>query len=203
MLAVATDKNSLDVQRHLGLVTILAKKYEAIARTRGLERDDLIVEGLLAVHEAIRNYNPARGTTIAGYVWMRVNWWFMHLLSNQKTQKREQWRQWPRDEERQDVDVAGIPGPDQVENVEEAKHWLAFLPARYRRIVKMHFGLGCRPMALADIADQLGCTRQNAQQLVAAALRKMRAAAGQPEPVRRKRGRRRVSRVVCRPLAIS
>jgi RNA polymerase sigma factor (sigma-70 family) len=58
---------------------------------------------------------------------------------------------------------------------EEVARALELLPDREGDVLRMHFGLNCpAPLTLAEIAKQLGVTRQRVQQLEVQGLRRLR-----------------------------
>lgn len=62
-----TDRAKASREPHLGLITAVARKYARIAERVGLEFEDLLQEGRIAVMRAEQLYDPALGKPFGSY----------------------------------------------------------------------------------------------------------------------------------------
>ncbi|MBP1763043.1 MAG: sigma70-ECF: polymerase sigma factor, sigma-70 family [Firmicutes bacterium] len=151
----------------------LVVKQAAQAHLRSI-REDAKAEGLLAVVEGVKTYNPASGVPFAGYVESRVRYRVWNLF------KRER-RRWQREtlwEESRPEDDAGIRIDAEVENglmAASVRRAIAELPDKQRLVVTATL-LG--EAGLADVARELQVSVQAAHGLRKRAIARLRTQIG-------------------------
>jgi DNA-directed RNA polymerase specialized sigma subunit len=156
--AVPTAEDNLRLAYHL------ANRFRRWADDRGVDHDDLYQVAALGLVRAVQSHDPGR----RGFV--------RHAAAVVTAQVRAFLRRQPRpsSELPELADPGGPPGLARL----EVEGLLRRLPARQRKAVELHFGLGGgRPLGLAEVGAALGVSQRRAGQLVAAALGKMRRAA--------------------------
>lgn len=170
MFSIPSDPESLKIARHIGMVLKVASKYQESTSRYGLEIDDLVSEGLIAVWQALQRYDPRKGVTEGSYVWQMIHWRIFVLLRRERSRIRF----WPKNESGEDVDLPQHD-PDSVDDAEEVAWVLVHLPPRLRQLMEKRYGLNGPPMLLEEIAQEMGCTRQNVHNHVSQGLRLARA----------------------------
>lgn len=169
---IATDPTEEEIFRYRPMVWKIAGRLRSAARLRGLEMDDLLVEGLLAVRAALRSFRPDRGCSLPNYVWKMIHWRFGVVLRDAKLL-----RQWPVDQRGRENEIPVQHDYAAVDAADEAawlKGLLLQLPPRHRIAVSLSFGLDRQGKRQQwEIAEVLGVTRQRVQQLVTSGLKKL------------------------------
>jgi RNA polymerase sigma factor (sigma-70 family) len=146
------------------------------------DRDDVIQAGLIALWEASRTYNPARGKFsmhaairlrdhISRYLQQRRNKPLLQTprLVGVDGVVEDALAQAPAREDDQDaaVDVRQVLG-----------QLLGEIPSRHREAVELRFGLRTgKPAPLSEVGEKLGVTRERARQMIGQALKGLRRAA--------------------------
>jgi len=152
-------------RRFEGLV--VKQAFQAHLRSIG---EDAKAEGLLAVVEAVRTYNPASSVPFAGYVESRVRYRMWNLF------KRER-RRWQREvllDESRPEEEDGIRTEVEVENglmAAAVRRAIANLPDKQRLVVTETL-LG--EASLADVARELRVSVQAAHSLRKRAIIRLR-----------------------------
>ncbi len=157
------------MQEHAGLVHYLVHQQEI----GGVEYQDLIQEGQIALWQSILHFDPGRGNTFSSYAWKAIH--------------RQVWRSLAYANQSQGyVDVEEwLDLPDQAEaawqqdQVRQAiAEELLCLPERLQRVIQLAYGLGEQPPhSLAEIGRQWGLTRERVRHLRNNALALLRLAA--------------------------
>jgi RNA polymerase sigma factor (sigma-70 family) len=157
------------MQAHAGLVHYLVRQQEI----GGVEYQDLIQEGQIALWQSILHFDPGRGNTFSSYAWKAIH--------------RRVWRSLAYADQSQGyVDVEewlDLPGQaeaawqqDQVRQAIEEE--LLCLPERLRQVIQLAYGLGEQPPHnLAEIGRLWGLTRERVRHLRNDALALLRLAA--------------------------
>src|SRR5271166_4122963 len=113
MSAAAATSLDLDLAPYIPMVYALVRKYSRPAREKGLNVDDLVSEGMLALVEARRHFDLRRGTKFSTYAYI----WIAGLMKALVTRHRP-WRGLPEDRDgRLVVEPESRPEPDR-ENCE-------------------------------------------------------------------------------------
>jgi RNA polymerase sporulation-specific sigma factor len=86
MLVKEGNNKALEVllNRYKNLIIKISTKYYVL----GMDKEDIIQEGLIGLFEAIRNYNPDKNITFKTYLYFIVKKKFLVLLRNSNRQKR-------------------------------------------------------------------------------------------------------------------
>jgi RNA polymerase sigma factor (sigma-70 family) len=171
----------VDPAAHLGLVFLLARQFEdwALANGHGIEFADLVGEGTVAVVEAARDFDPARGWKFTSLATVYIRNAILRLVDASRREKRGAGRRTVSVIEGYDladpspVDPdAGLRGEDTRRHVSEL---LAALGPRCRHVVALRYGLhGHELHTLDDVAEVLGVSRQRVQQIEARAMGQLR-----------------------------
>ncbi len=163
---------------HVALAYRVAGTFARRAHSVGLDREDVRQEAVFGLLHAASAFDATKGafTTLA---WLRVK---RHLLDVLR-RRHELLRQFPTDP----VTGEQVEPPDERRQAEvgaaaDVEELLRGLDARRRLAVVLHYGLdGGGERTLADVGAALGVSGKRAQQLVASALQRLRAAAGQED----------------------
>jgi RNA polymerase sigma factor (sigma-70 family) len=150
------------VTRGLRTVRSVAPRY----RDLGLPLEDLVQEGSLGLLEAIDQYEPGRGTDFESYARRRIRRAIREALLEKC----------PRFDS---VAANGsTPGPEaatvadeQVRAIDDA---VDALPERQRVVVTRHFGFGCEPQEIAEVAASLHVSQQRVRTIERDALYTLR-----------------------------
>lgn len=132
------------------------------------DTDDLIQEGLLAVHDASSRFDPRRGS-------------FFRLVDVAVQNRMLRWLQWRRRAVAPGGDLSFVLArSDRLDLVELAEVLAAieFLSERRRTILREHFGLRGPARKAKDIGVDLGMTRETVAKNQSRALVKVREGMG-------------------------
>lgn len=152
------------VHRNLRFVVMLARRYQQ----QGVSLLDLVQEGALGLMRAVEKFDPDRGVRFASYaVWWIREAFARTLACQQPTHSFSDAAL----EEKNDgslIDLIAAPeeaSPEStLQNADTTKqlhHALASLPAQEADILRLRFGIGkTRPYTLAEVSQQLHCTRE-------------------------------------------
>ena len=157
------------MQEHAGLVHYIVRQQEI----GGVEYQDLIQEGQIALWQSILHFDPGRGNTFSSYAWKAIHHqvWRSLAYANQSRgyDDVEEWLDLPGQAE-------AAWQQDQVRQaIEEELHCL---PERLRQVIQLAYGLGEQPLHnLAEIGRQWGLSRERVRHLRNDALTILRLAA--------------------------
>jgi len=169
MSTAAASSLDLDLAPYMPMVYALVRKYSRPAREKGLNVDDLVGEGMLALVEARRHFDLLRGTKFSTYAYTWIEGLIMALVS-----RHHPWHGLPVDQDgRLVVEPKCRVEPDR-ENSEVVSQLLHGLPPRYQDILCRHFGIGHPPKSMAKLAAELGLTRERVHLLIAKAMKRLR-----------------------------
>jgi len=172
MSAAAASSIDLDLAPYIPMVYALVRKYSRHGREKGLNVDDLVSEGMLALVEARRHFDVLRGTKFSTYAYV----WIEGLMKAFVT-RHHPWYGLPEDQDgRLVVEPESRPEPsmENSENSEIVSRLLYCLPPRYQDVLCRHFGIGHTPKSLAEVAAELGLTRERVHLIIAKAMKRLR-----------------------------
>lgn len=180
------------VEQHLGLVRGLACRALRTA-PRGVELDDLISLGTVALLEAARRYDPSVGASFSTFAFPRVRGAIVDGIAQLCMIKRSTYRRARREvaagragvevDSLEDLRERGNDLPADAEDVGDAldrarlhravARAVARLPERHRRFVEQHYGEG---RDLMSIGADLGVSKSWASRLHARTVAELRRA---------------------------
>ena len=166
-----------------GLVITLAKR----AKHYGIDCDDLVSEGNMALWRAVERFDYRRGFKLSTYAWRTIGRSFYRLAGQSHRYSRLFPVSWEPDLQQDD--------PNERRQQEETRDWveqirlvirdnLANLSGMEQSVIKMRFSInqesyGCH--TLREIADSFGLSKERIRQIQNAALAKLREITGQLE----------------------
>lgn len=159
---MVTTETPINIRDHVGLIGTIAKKY----RHRGLEWDELLAEGYLALERAAEKFRPELGFKFTTYAGRSIHHKLIRALTNVGAE----------------VPMADLvviddrrPYVDPGAKAQELERLLAQIPERESAVLRMRFGIGEQePMSLVQVANVMGLTKQRIQQLQNAAIKRLR-----------------------------
>lgn len=157
------------VSRHAGLVHHIAREVGRRHAGRGMDDDDMVQEGFVALIKVAPKFDDSRGVPFAGYAGTEIRWAIWKW--------RDRWKDFnglPVDENGKAMEPPDRVGhdPDARDEVEAR---LKLLPERWQEIVRLRYGLeDGREHSTVEIAEQMGVTHQAVSALLAKALERMR-----------------------------
>lgn len=155
--------NPLD---HLKLVRWVANRY----RNRGLDFEDLLAEGTLALIRAANEYDPDRSTKFSYY----ANKFIENHLFN-KTRKSGDWTM----RRRELRDAPATPKKSSEEKVQpDLTPLLGQLPEIEATILRLRFGLDREPMTTREAGAASGRSGSNVSRIERRAIKRLQALAG-------------------------
>jgi RNA polymerase sporulation-specific sigma factor len=166
-------------EENVRLAFHMAKK--AIYPRDGFDPADVKQESLIAIWEAARTYDSAKGS-FGSWAAMKARdriKRFFRLKRNRPLRQAALYYDDDGEEAGSALDdVMARPGGSTLATQEQVQGLLARLPSRARRVVEMRFGFeGGAERTTGEIALELGVSRQRADQVLQWALEKLRPAA--------------------------
>lgn len=188
------DANNINklVSENLNYVKAAAHQY----RQSGLDFEELVSEGYMAMVEAAHKFDTSRGTLFAAYAGPFIRKAMEKAIERQKALYRV-----PKDERKyvhkatQALSIDAplnsgkeftlldvLANPDAVHADEETEfiqikgdliECLKVLDEREKMVVEKFYGIGTSHLTLAEIAEDLGIKRERARQIRNKAVRKM------------------------------
>ena len=145
------------MQEHTGLVYYIVRRQEI----GGVEFQELVQEGRIALWQAILHFDPGRGNTFSTYAWAAIQRQMWHCLAYANRSR------WYREAE------AWLAAADEIEEdwwrgqVRQALlEVVKKLPTRLRRLIRLEYGLdGQGVHSLAEIGRVWGISRERVRQL--------------------------------------
>jgi RNA polymerase sigma factor (sigma-70 family) len=155
------------LRRHRGMVVRTADRFLA----PGIERDDLIQAGMIALARAAAKWRPRHesGSRFSTYA-------FAAVLNDVRHERKSQDRQLvglhqfaESDDDRDGLD--GLPAPPKPDDEADQPGVFASLPDLERRIIEMRYGM---QLTLKAVAASVGLTPLQVQRVQAAAVQRLR-----------------------------
>jgi len=147
------------VEEYQALVKSVVSKY----RSEHLSREDLIQEGMIGLLEANKRFNPTRGVQFGSYAHYCITKRILSALDQHSEQTAD-----PKTME----DIAdkastelSAPGPDLTSRLPQD------MPLPERQVIILSYQ---KAYTIAQMAEELGISRERVKQLRAKALRRMR-----------------------------
>lgn len=169
-LARGSDAEALNelLRRHRGLVVRIADRFLA----PGIERDDLIQAGMIALARAAAKWRPrhASGSRFSTYAWAAVRHDICHERKSQDRQLAGLHQFAESDDDRDGLD--GLPAqPERDHDEADQPGVFASLPDLERRIIELRYGM---QLTLKATAASVGLTPLQVQRVQAAAVQRLR-----------------------------
>lgn len=184
------------VTENIGYVVSVAKQYA----NRGVDFDDLISEGNMAMIEAAAKYDPSKGTRFVSYAAPIIRHAMERAIENQAGLYRVPRSEASRDEKKRKMPVSvdepipvgsktnfnllNVLANGNVEQVgaqmedavtdERVRIMLSVLDDREREVISKLFGFGCEQFTMAEIGDSMNLKRERVRQIRDKAMRKIR-----------------------------
>jgi len=154
---------------NVGLVYRFARQY---AHRLGLDPDEAVSDGMMALLRAVRTFDPNRGYRFSTYATRAI------IRAVYSTRKRDMVQR--RDHRRcVGLDAAPVPAYCEPENMavyrDDLDAAMATLKPRERAVIAGRFGRG---ETLAEVAGQLRLTKERIRQIQIAAVAKLAEAMG-------------------------
>lgn len=191
------DKDKL-VTDNIGYVVNMAKQYAG----RGVDMDDLISEGNIAMIDAAKKFDATRGKRFVSYAAPFIR----HAMEQAIEQQAGLYRV-PRSEANRDTKKRKMPVSvdepipigsstgfnllsvlvngnvkqadlklEDAETIDQLKNVLKVLDDREREVVTRFYGLGSASFTMAEIGEAMGLKRERVRQIRDKAVRKMKKA---------------------------
>lgn len=157
-----------DALRYLPAVRKFAHQHAAQARWRGMEADDLVQAGTLALIETAQSFDPGHGITYWGWAKRHVRYAVWRALRQSKPLQHLP-----------EVALAALPARHterlRLDHDEVVSKCLKRLTGKERQVVESLFGLnGAEQVTARQLADRKGVTPQAVSATLHRALRRMR-----------------------------
>lgn len=175
------------IKNNMGFVINLAKEYQQ----GGMELDDLVSEGSIALMNAILKWDPAKTSSLVAYA--------VYDIRKAMERTAEQESMIVRIPEGEFANVKSMDAPlrpghsrslgetmpsqsgeapdaatDTLFVTEEMKERVQMLPQREQEIILSFYGIGRPHMTMAEIGDAMGLRRERVRQIRKKAERKLR-----------------------------
>lgn len=191
------DKDKL-VTANIGYVVNMAKQYAG----RGVDIDDLVSEGNIAMIDAAGKFDPSRGKRFVSYAAPFIRHAMEHAIEQQAGLYRVPRSEATRDTKKRKMPVSvDQPIPigsttgfnllsvlvnnnvkqadlslEDEETMQHLKRVLNVLDDREREVVTRFYGLGSASFTMAEIGEAMGLKRERVRQIRDKAVRKMKKA---------------------------
>ena len=157
------DEKALEqlVGANLRFVVSLASEYQG----KGLDMEDLVNEGNIALVKAAKSFDPTRGTRLVVFAASRIRKAIEAALNNEEDNSKLK--------DLKDSYTAPISSDDADDSILEHAN-SDILSERERQVISAIYGINQPTMTLAEVGMQMDITRERARQIRDKALRKLR-----------------------------
>lgn len=157
------DEKALEqlVGANLRFVVSLASEYQG----KGLDMEDLVNEGNIALVKAAKSFDPTRGTRLVVFVASRIRKAIEAALNYEEDNSKLK--------DLKDSYTPPISSDDADDSILEHAN-SDILSERERQVISAIYGINQPTMTLAEVGMQMDITRERARQIRDKALRKLR-----------------------------
>ena len=157
------DEKALEqlVGANLRFVVSLASEYQG----KGLDMEDLVNEGNIALVKAAKSFDPTRGTRLVVFAASRIRKAIEAALNNEEDNSKLK--------DLKDSYTPPISSDDADDSILEHAN-SDILSERERLVISAIYGINQPTMTLAEVGMQMDITRERARQIRDKALRKLR-----------------------------
>lgn len=157
------DEKALEqlVGANLRFVVSLASEYQG----KGLDMEDLVNEGNIALVKAAKSFDPTRGTRLVVFAASRIRKAIEAALNSEEDNSKLK--------DLKDSYTAPISSDDADDSILEHAN-SDILSERERQVISAIYGINQPTMTLAEVGMQMDITRERARQIRDKALRKLR-----------------------------
>lgn len=157
------DEKALEqlVGANLRFVVSLASEYQG----KGLDMEDLVNEGNIALVKAAKSFDPTRGTRLVVFAASRIRKAIEAALNSEEDNSKLK--------DLKDSYTPPISSDDADDNILEHAN-SDILSERERQVISAIYGINQPTMTLAEVGMQMDITRERARQIRDKALRKLR-----------------------------
>jgi RNA polymerase sigma factor (sigma-70 family) len=168
------------IEKHLPLVESIV---DSLIRGRqgelaglGLEREDLVSEGMIGLVKAVDSFNPLRGATVATWITTKVRGAVLDALGG--TEDAADVPVLPDDAERAEAALVSEPDEARIDARLLVEPALATLYPHVRRAIKLHFLEG---LSRIEVAREMNMSRVHVGRLINQGLADLRRIIGEIE----------------------
>jgi len=157
------DEKALEqlVGANLRFVVSLASEYQG----KGLDMEDLVNEGNIALVKAAKSFDPTRGTRLVVFAASRIRKAIEAALNSEEENSKLK--------DLKDSYTPPISSDDADDSILEHAN-SDILSERERQVISAIYGINQPTMTLAEVGMQMDITRERARQIRDKALRKLR-----------------------------
>lgn len=157
------DEKALEqlVGANLRFVVSLASEYQG----KGLDMEDLVNEGNIALVKAAKSFDPTRGTRLVVFAASRIRKAIEAALNSEEDNSKLK--------DLKDSYTPPISSDDADDSILEHAN-SNILSERERQVISAIYGINQPTMTLAEVGMQMDITRERARQIRDKALRKLR-----------------------------
>lgn len=157
------DEKALEqlVSANLRFVVSLASEYQG----KGLDMEDLVNEGNIALVKAAKSFDPTRGTRLVVFAASRIRKAIEAALNSEEDNSKLK--------DLKDSYTPPISSDDADDSILEHAN-SDILSERERQVISAIYGINQPTMTLAEVGMQMDITRERARQIRDKALRKLR-----------------------------
>jgi len=157
------DEKALEqlVGANLRFVVSLASEYQG----KGLDMEDLVNEGNIALVKAAKSFDPTRGTRLVVFAASRIRKAIEAALNSEEDNSKLK--------DLKDSYTPPISSDDADDSILEHAN-SGILSERERQVISAIYGINQPTMTLAEVGMQMDITRERARQIRDKALRKLR-----------------------------
>lgn len=157
------DEKALEqlVGANLRFVVSLASEYQG----KGLDMEDLVNEGNIALVKAAKSFDPTRGTRLVVFAASRIRKAIEAALNSEEDNSKLK--------DLKDSYTTPISSDDADDSILEHAN-SDILSERERQVISAIYGINQPTMTLAEVGMQMDITRERARQIRDKALRKLR-----------------------------